>query len=313
LRYYEEIGLLPEASRTPAGYRLYDDHTLERLAFIARAKQLGCSLDEIADLTVAWDGGECGPVQDRLRSLVADKLAVAQHQIVDLMTLTSELQQAAAGLESPRRTVMTAAAASPTPPRQPVAGGAGPRATTPVASRQHVDARRMTSATTGHVERSPSTVDCATFGPATLLAERRAAVAGRSAASSSRSRPSTPCVARGPAPITEPHCSGSRQRQEARTLPSRIGVAAACAARADPGFLAAIGLGTAAGPRPAAALLGALRTRDRAPSSASTRGRMCPLGRSGRYRDVVRASTNVSVRTFTQPRWLLSTLLLADC
>jgi DNA-binding transcriptional MerR regulator len=102
LRYYEEIGLLPEASRTPAGYRQYDDHTLDRLAFISRAKQLGCSLDEIADLTVAWDGGRCGPVQDRLRALVSDKLATAQQQIVELMTLTSELQRAAATLETHR-------------------------------------------------------------------------------------------------------------------------------------------------------------------------------------------------------------------
>lgn len=102
LRYYEEIGLLPEASRTPAGYRLYDDHTLERLAFISRAKQLGCTLDEIADLTVAWDGGRCGPVQDRLRTVVADKLVTAQQQIVELMTLTSDLQLAAATLEAHR-------------------------------------------------------------------------------------------------------------------------------------------------------------------------------------------------------------------
>lgn len=102
LRYYEEIGLLPESSRTPAGYRLYDDRTLERLAFISRAKQLGCSLDEIAELTVAWDGGQCGPVQDRLRLLVADKLADAQLQIVELMTLTAELQHAATTLESHR-------------------------------------------------------------------------------------------------------------------------------------------------------------------------------------------------------------------
>ena len=99
LRYYEDIGLLPESTRTPAGYRLYDDHTLDRLAFIARAKQLGCTLDEIADLTLAWDGGQCGPVQDRLRSVVADKLAGAQQQIAELMTLSSELQQAASTLE----------------------------------------------------------------------------------------------------------------------------------------------------------------------------------------------------------------------
>jgi MerR family copper efflux transcriptional regulator len=102
LRYYEEIGLLPEPARTQAGYRLYDDHTLSRLAFIARAKRIGCTLDEIADLTIAWDGGQCGPVQDRLRTVVADKLAGTRQQIVDLMTLTSDLQHAAADLERHR-------------------------------------------------------------------------------------------------------------------------------------------------------------------------------------------------------------------
>lgn len=99
LRYYEEIGLLPPSTRTAAGYRIFDDATLARLAFIARAKQLGCSLDEIADLTRAWDGGRCGPIQDRLRSVVADKLESSQRQIVDLMTLSAELQRAAATLE----------------------------------------------------------------------------------------------------------------------------------------------------------------------------------------------------------------------
>ena len=102
LRYYEQIGLLPEASRTPAGYRMYDQRTLDRLAFIARAKQLGCSLDEITGLTTAWDGGQCGPIQDQLRELVAGKIAAAQHQIVELVTFSSELQQAATALERHR-------------------------------------------------------------------------------------------------------------------------------------------------------------------------------------------------------------------
>jgi len=102
LRYYEQIGLLPEAARTPAGYRTYDQRTLPRLAFIARAKQLGCSLEEIAGLTTAWDGGQCGPIQDQLRRLVAGKIAAAQAQIVELMTFTSELRQAAVALERHR-------------------------------------------------------------------------------------------------------------------------------------------------------------------------------------------------------------------
>jgi MerR family copper efflux transcriptional regulator len=102
LRYYEEIGILPASARTPSGYRTYDDTTLARLAFISRAKQLGCTLDEISDLTTAWDGGQCGPVQDRLRVLVADKVTAAQAQIAELMTFTNELQNAAAALERHR-------------------------------------------------------------------------------------------------------------------------------------------------------------------------------------------------------------------
>ena len=102
LRYYEQIGLLPETSRTPAGYRMYDPRTLDRLAFIARAKQLGCSLDEITGLTAAWDGGQCGPIQDQLRQRVAGKIAAAQNQITELVTFSAELQQAAAALERHR-------------------------------------------------------------------------------------------------------------------------------------------------------------------------------------------------------------------
>ncbi len=102
LRYYEQIGLLPEPSRTPAGYRVYDERTLDRLAFIARAKQLGCSLEEIGGLATAWDGGRCGPIQEQLRTLVAGKIAATRDQIVGLTTFASELQHAAAALERHR-------------------------------------------------------------------------------------------------------------------------------------------------------------------------------------------------------------------
>ena len=102
LRYYEQIGLLPAAVRTPAGYRTYDERTIDRLAFIVRAKKLGCTLDEIAELTVAWDGGQCGPIQDQLRALVAGKLAAAGVQIAELMTFTADLKNAAAALERHR-------------------------------------------------------------------------------------------------------------------------------------------------------------------------------------------------------------------
>ena len=98
LRYYEALGLVLPSGRTPAGYRLYDDTTLTRLAFISRAKQLGCSLDEITDLTVAWEGERCEPVQLRLRELVATKINDAQNRVAELVAFTAQLQRAAAAL-----------------------------------------------------------------------------------------------------------------------------------------------------------------------------------------------------------------------
>jgi MerR family transcriptional regulator, copper efflux regulator len=100
LRYYEELGLLTPARRTDAGYRVYDETSLQRLRFISRAKQLGCSLDEIADLTSVWDGGRCATVQERLRTMVEAKITDAHSQIAALTMLAAELQSAMASLRA---------------------------------------------------------------------------------------------------------------------------------------------------------------------------------------------------------------------
>lgn len=101
LRYYEGIGLVEPSTRTEAGYRLYDERALARLAFIARAKQLGCSLEEIADLVDLWDGQRCGPVQHRLHRLVTDRIDDARRRIDELTTLTAQMREAAAQLAGP--------------------------------------------------------------------------------------------------------------------------------------------------------------------------------------------------------------------
>jgi DNA-binding transcriptional MerR regulator len=98
LRYYERIGLVPPAGRTPAGYRLYDDRTLARLAFIARAKQLGCSLEEIADMVEVWDGDRCAPVQRRFHELVTAKLRAVDEQVAELIAFRDQLRTAATQL-----------------------------------------------------------------------------------------------------------------------------------------------------------------------------------------------------------------------
>lgn len=48
LRYYEAMGLI-EAERTDGGQRRYERGVLRRLAFIAAARHVGLSLDEIGE------------------------------------------------------------------------------------------------------------------------------------------------------------------------------------------------------------------------------------------------------------------------
>ncbi|RTL95609.1 MAG: MerR family transcriptional regulator, partial [Hyphomicrobiales bacterium] len=45
IRYYEQIGLLPAASRSEGNRRLYDRRDLDRLAFIRHARELGFEVE----------------------------------------------------------------------------------------------------------------------------------------------------------------------------------------------------------------------------------------------------------------------------
>lgn len=89
LRFYEGVGLV-EPGRTASGYRVYDDRTIDRLRFIGRAKDLGLSLDEIAELLPAWDGDDCGEVAAR----VAAKVSETRARITELTVLAEDLESA---------------------------------------------------------------------------------------------------------------------------------------------------------------------------------------------------------------------------
>jgi len=69
VRYYERRRLLPRASRTISGYRIFTDDALRRLRFIRHAKALGFSLNEIRDLlTLRVNSiGACDRVRERTR------------------------------------------------------------------------------------------------------------------------------------------------------------------------------------------------------------------------------------------------------
>jgi DNA-binding transcriptional MerR regulator len=98
LRFYEDQGVLPPAQRSPSGYREYAETDLDRLRFLARARNLGLALDEVRDLLAVWDGGSCATAQARLSGLVTAKIADLDRRMSDLDRLKGDLAQAQAAL-----------------------------------------------------------------------------------------------------------------------------------------------------------------------------------------------------------------------
>ena len=91
IRYYEETGLLGRAGRTASGYRLYGEADLHALRFVRRARDLGFSMAEIADLLALW--------RDRARASGAVK-AVALAHVADLRRRIRDLEGMARTLET---------------------------------------------------------------------------------------------------------------------------------------------------------------------------------------------------------------------
>jgi Cu(I)-responsive transcriptional regulator len=91
IRQYEATGLIPAASRTFAGYRLYADADLHRLRFIRRCRLLGFSMKQIELLLGLWNNRE------RASSEVK---ALAQAHADDLARRIAEMQAMQRTLEN---------------------------------------------------------------------------------------------------------------------------------------------------------------------------------------------------------------------
>jgi len=99
LRFYEASGLLP-AERTDAGYRIYGEDAVRRLAFIDAAKHLGLPLEEIAELLAVWESGACAEVKADLQPRIANRLAEAERRAAELAAFTATLRGALDHLDS---------------------------------------------------------------------------------------------------------------------------------------------------------------------------------------------------------------------
>ncbi len=84
IRYYESIGLIPQAGRTDGGYRTYSEQDVANLRFIQHARGLGFSIKDVGRLLDLWRD------KDRVS---ADVRALAMAHVAEIDRKLDELQR----------------------------------------------------------------------------------------------------------------------------------------------------------------------------------------------------------------------------
>jgi DNA-binding transcriptional MerR regulator len=100
IRYYEQVGVLPAASRSAAGYRQYYRRDIDRLLFVRRARSLGLPLARLRDLRAGLEGAGCATMRPQLQRLVTEQLRVVKEQIAELHRLERQLLDVREQLET---------------------------------------------------------------------------------------------------------------------------------------------------------------------------------------------------------------------
>lgn len=94
VRYYEDIGLLPRATRRESGHRIFDRAALRRIAFIRRCRDFGFTLEQTKALAVLADNGEaCAAAHAILR----EHLASIRARVMELVAVERRLARYAEG------------------------------------------------------------------------------------------------------------------------------------------------------------------------------------------------------------------------
>jgi len=91
IRHYENIVVLPRASRTESGYRMYSESAVERVLVVQRALRIGFTLAELAEVLKARDAG--GAPCQRVYKLAKEKLKGISANIVAMKRTEQYLKQ----------------------------------------------------------------------------------------------------------------------------------------------------------------------------------------------------------------------------
>ena len=90
VRHYESLGLLPTVARTDAGYRQYGDKEVHTLRFIRRARDLGFSMAEIAELLKLWQNQRRSSAN--VKKIASHHLAALDAKMAEMAAMRKTLQ-----------------------------------------------------------------------------------------------------------------------------------------------------------------------------------------------------------------------------
>ncbi len=128
IRHYEEIGLIPRASRTFSNYRTYSGNDVHTLRFIRQARSLGFSIKQIERLLGLWRNQR--RPSSKVKALALEHVAELNARIAELEAMKRTLQALADhchGDDRPECPILDGLAGTGADPARPGPGAAGDR------------------------------------------------------------------------------------------------------------------------------------------------------------------------------------------
>ena len=127
IRHYEQIGLVPAATRAESGYRQYTERDVSLLRFIRQSRRLGFSMEQIADLLGLWSNDQRASREVKaLAQAHLDALEAKMREMAEMQRALKKLVTSCHGDDDPHCAILDELAVSSPEPPEPGAVGAKP-------------------------------------------------------------------------------------------------------------------------------------------------------------------------------------------